>query len=771
MVLGRMKSALLTVIAASLLAAAAPVRAQPVLNRVLKGSSAKRDGECSTIMINFNRRISYQSHFPMRMGQSVAIRLQMVGGTQDREDDLAPEVARREALSTGQTSGSGVRSASLDLDDGSNPVLRIQFDAVMRYEVRQGGDFRSIELRVWPAKGSGCGPSGDVGDTDKGKSAVGGSLSEARRELKSGDINRAIALLAKLAGSGDRKTAMRAQELLGLARERNDQFAHAKAEYERYLKKYPDGDGAARVRQRLKALIAARNEQELKRQQVNRAEKQENAASRPAPEDQAGPKSDAEQTVLKDGKGEFRQAEDETQGKQVSQDSLALKKSVSDAAEEGWQWQTNGSVSQFYYRTDNFAGSNPWQGEYENRQSELVTSGDLSVYAENENVELTFRFSGYNEQGLQSDDKGNRSVITAAYSDIIVKDTGLSATIGRRRSSSGGVYGRYDGARLSYEFETSTTIHAIVGSPVYYRNYDKVFPDQRYFFGGSVEQKFLDDTLAVEAYYLEQDVGSILDRRAVGGEVRYSDGSFNGFGGVDYDIFFEEFNSAFANLTYVFDNGSSIYSTVDFRRVPFLLTSNALIGQTADDLSSLVDIFSLDEVYQFALDRTATAKTAMIGYSHKIDDDWQLILDATWADYSGTTSSGGVDAIPSPGEEIYVGARLNGANLFTEQDYLSIGLRYMNTGTYDMGMADISYRRYLDDDWRILARGRLTYREWDDMDRQQFVFIPSVRLNYQMDKNWSFETEVGARWETNMGTMGAGDNTDLLVTAGYRYQF
>lgn len=33
--------------------------------------------------------------------------------------------------------------------------------------------------------------------------------------------------------------------MLGLARERNGQLAHAKAEYEEYLREYPNGEGAA----------------------------------------------------------------------------------------------------------------------------------------------------------------------------------------------------------------------------------------------------------------------------------------------------------------------------------------------------------------------------------------------------------------------------------------------------------------------------------------------------------------------------------------------
>ncbi|RMH15711.1 MAG: hypothetical protein D6698_10810 [Gammaproteobacteria bacterium] len=49
--------------------------------------------------------------------------------------------------------------------------------------------------------------------------------------------------------------AQEAQELYGLARERNGQLAHAKAEYEKYLKLYPEGEGSERVRQRLLVLI------------------------------------------------------------------------------------------------------------------------------------------------------------------------------------------------------------------------------------------------------------------------------------------------------------------------------------------------------------------------------------------------------------------------------------------------------------------------------------------------------------------------------------
>ena len=47
------------------------------------------------------------------------------------------------------------------------------------------------------------------------------------------------------------------QELLGLARERSGQLAHAKAEYQEYLRRYPRGEAVGRVRMRLRILHAA----------------------------------------------------------------------------------------------------------------------------------------------------------------------------------------------------------------------------------------------------------------------------------------------------------------------------------------------------------------------------------------------------------------------------------------------------------------------------------------------------------------------------------
>jgi len=83
-------------------------------------------------------------------------------------------------------------------------------------------------------------------------------MAEAKKAMGTGDFTRAIALYSKVLALPEGEHTAPALELLGLARERNGQRAHARAEYELYLTRFPDGPGAERVRQRLEALRTSR---------------------------------------------------------------------------------------------------------------------------------------------------------------------------------------------------------------------------------------------------------------------------------------------------------------------------------------------------------------------------------------------------------------------------------------------------------------------------------------------------------------------------------
>ena len=83
------------------------------------------------------------------------------------------------------------------------------------------------------------------------------TMQQAQEAMRHKDYPKAIQLLTALTQQPEFPQRAQALEMLGLARERNGQLAHAKAEYEEYLREYPNGEGAARVKTRLTALMFA----------------------------------------------------------------------------------------------------------------------------------------------------------------------------------------------------------------------------------------------------------------------------------------------------------------------------------------------------------------------------------------------------------------------------------------------------------------------------------------------------------------------------------
>jgi tetratricopeptide (TPR) repeat protein len=82
-------------------------------------------------------------------------------------------------------------------------------------------------------------------------------MEEARTAIAKNENSRAIRLYTKVRQYPENPYSQDALEFLGLARERNQQYAHAINEYKRYLELYPDGEGADSVRQRLAGLTTA----------------------------------------------------------------------------------------------------------------------------------------------------------------------------------------------------------------------------------------------------------------------------------------------------------------------------------------------------------------------------------------------------------------------------------------------------------------------------------------------------------------------------------
>jgi hypothetical protein len=152
-----------------------------------------------------------------------------------------------------------IRIGYFDTAEDASRVLhsiRSQYPTAWIDRVAKGDSTVNLEQPVVVATGSAAADEEAVQPSAADAKTV-HLLEDARRSMISGELSRAIQIYTKILQLPPNEFQRDAQEYLALARERNGQLAHAKAEYQRYLSVYPDSDGADRVSQRLASLLAS----------------------------------------------------------------------------------------------------------------------------------------------------------------------------------------------------------------------------------------------------------------------------------------------------------------------------------------------------------------------------------------------------------------------------------------------------------------------------------------------------------------------------------
>jgi hypothetical protein len=227
-------------------------------------------------------------------------------------------------------------------------------------------------------------------------------LAQARKAMSARDYTTAIKLLTQLQRQPEYAERSQAQELLGLARERAGQLAHAKAEYEEYLRRYPGGDAAERVRTRLRILRSAEV----------------------------------------DARSAARRGGDLEQG-----------------------WQLTGGASQLYRRDSNETTTAGVSEQFVT-QNVLFNDADLFARRRGERLDMAARASAGYAKDLLPDGPGDQTRVSVAYFEMVDRILGLSGRLGRQSRSSDGVLGTFDGLALSYQLRPAWTLDGNVGLPV-----------------------------------------------------------------------------------------------------------------------------------------------------------------------------------------------------------------------------------------------------------------------------------------------------------------
>jgi tetratricopeptide (TPR) repeat protein len=228
-------------------------------------------------------------------------------------------------------------------------------------------------------------------------------LRDAHDALEAHKYPDAVDLLGRLLRQPECPERADAQELIGLVRERAGQLAQAKAEYQEYLRRYPERAAAARVRARLQALAAA--------------------------------------SLTAKSTGEFGAAP-ETHWSMAGSGALT------------YQYGKNQTVSSGISTTTTSVNA-------------ALIYGDFLLRDRGERYDFTARVDAGYTQNLVTTFGGSQDRTTAAYVELTDRNLGLTGRLGRQSLASLGVIGLFDGLFVGYQINSNFAVSAAAGLPAY----------------------------------------------------------------------------------------------------------------------------------------------------------------------------------------------------------------------------------------------------------------------------------------------------------------
>ncbi|HYM35317.1 MAG TPA: SPOR domain-containing protein [Steroidobacteraceae bacterium] len=536
-------------------------------------------------------------------------------------------------------------------------------------------------------------------------------MKEARAATSARNYPKAIQLLTQLQRQPEFPQRSQAQELLGLARERSGQLAHAKAEYQEYLQRYPDGEAAERVQMRLRILRIA--------------SMQAHSGTATTTSDQA--------------------------------------------------WQVNGGFSQMF-RYDGLQVENTVPAQTSStvpttqstNQNALFNDVDMLARRKGERFDFMSRVSAGYAKAFSSDSLGSQTRVTTASIQMSDSVTRVLARLGRQSRNSDGVLGTFDGLFVSYQWRPSWAINTSVGFPVEQTNFT---PNTNRRFE-SVAVAFIPPGAHWDAsvFGITQQFEGVRDRQAVGLEARYLDAGRSLIGYFDYDTAFQSLNAAVLLGSVLLPAKWNLSFDLEKRNSPILTTRNALIGQDVTTIAELQQFFTLDEIMQFARDRTPISSNYALSASRPLGERFQFSATVAATEIGATVASAGVDAQPATGLQLSYQMQFYGSNLWKSRDFNVLNLLYTDTQTGKLASLGVTSRLPFRGAWRVGPRLTVNRRVLATDNSTEMTYIPAMLIDYQRDRKL-LQFEFGGQ----LGKRDALDQTQntkrYYVSLGYRIGF
>lgn len=514
-------------------------------------------------------------------------------------------------------------------------------------------------------------------------------IAQARTAMDRHDYPAAITVLTRLQRQPEFPDRAAAQELLGLARERSGELAHAKAEYEEYLRRYPNGEAAERVALRLRTL---RNAEARAR------------TGREAPEEPRG-------------------------------------------------WELSGDWSQlFRYDGQRITNGPPPPGTSSAvplgplTQAENAVFNDVDLLARDRGThfDLIGRLSAGYDRSFQSSATAlaNPTRVSLASFEVLDRPLGLLARLGRQVSVEDGILGTFDGLFMSWQFKPSWSLNASAGYPV-----------EQLIVAPQTQERFETLALAygrpgghwdASIFAANEEFEGYKDRQAVGLQTRFLGSVASLVTVVDYDTFYHSLNTASAIGTLSLPARWNLSFDAERRNSPVLTTRNALVGQPYTDLNQLAVNLTLtpEQIYQLARDRTPITDNYAVTLTKPIGQRFQFTAIVTGTETGATPTSAGVAGMPATGLLLNYQAQLAATDLWHAGDFSVLTLSTGNTEIGRVDSAALTSRFPIGGAWRLgprLSVNRLSQQTDGSTDT---TYVPSALLDWQRGR-WLLQLDTG----------------------------
>ena len=469
----RFRHALQSVLFVSLLLMASSSMASQVVLDEIK----IKKGEGTTIIdVLFGVPLKYQKHFPQKSGEIVQIQLDL---DIDPGDESAREIHKEVREGGELLSPAGQKSVLVYVtyEEGvpGGPYLTLRFSHSVQFEVIAGPDRKSLSIKVFDDTVVQS-DSKKAGEEPK-ETSVDLMMAKARQAITFGNNKGAIELLRKIIRSPASPHTQQANELLGLALERDKQIPRAKYEYKKYLKRYPEGEGADRVKQRMAVLrdVRVKAKRKLRSSRAERNPSQFTTFGRFT-------QSFSEYYLDRDLNGKAEDLEVELQQRLLS---------------------------------SHFSIKSRYRGEARTMQAIFNASQTHDYLAKDAREAAVLR--GSDPSRYETDEADIRRM----YVDIDDRLYGYTARAGRQSSRNGGVFGTFDGVVAGYHVTPRWLVSAMVGKPLI-RTYSDAEIYEKSFYGVKADVVTKDKKFGSNMFFVQQEVDGILDRQAIGGNLRYA---------------------------------------------------------------------------------------------------------------------------------------------------------------------------------------------------------------------------------------------------------